>query len=72
MINILKPIFEILTGEVAVHDNVIYNYLILLIVGEIAFQFAWKFVGGLYHIGIMSSRGAGSIINWTIPCLFIQ
>lgn len=66
MINILKPIFEMLTGEVAVHDNIIYNYLILLIVGEIAFQFAWGFVGDLYDIGIISGRSTGSILHWLI------
>lgn len=66
MINVLKPIFEILTGEVAVHDNIIYNYLILLIVGEIAFQFAWRFVGDLYRLDIISGCSAGSILHWLI------
>ncbi len=65
MITILKPIFEVFTGEVAVCDNVIYNYLILLIVGEISFRSAWNFVGDLYHSGIISGSAIGSFLHWT-------
>ncbi len=62
---VLKPLFEILTGEVAVCDNIIYNYLILIIVGEVAFRIAWNFVGDLYAVGAISGSGSGSIIHWT-------
>lgn len=50
MIVIFKPLFEVLTGEVAVLDNVLYNYLIMLAVGEIAYRVAWNFVGDLYRM----------------------
>ena len=42
---ILKPLFEILTGEVAVCDNIPLNYVIMLGIGEIAFQAARSLVG---------------------------
>lgn len=63
---ILKPLFDILTGNVAVMDNVIYNYLIMLVVGEIAFRVAWSFVGDLYRIGAIDGKASGSIIHWSI------
>jgi len=56
MIIILKPLFEVFTGDVAVMDNVICNYLIMLIVGEIAFRGAWRFVGDLYHLGLIEGK----------------
>lgn len=63
---ILKPLFDILTGDVAVMDNVIYNYLIMLVVGEIAFRVAWSFVGDLYRMGAIDGKASGSIIHWII------
>ncbi len=66
MKNILKPIFEMITGEYVLFDNVIYNYITLSIVGIIAFKVAWNFVEKLYDYGIIMSKSSGSIIHWTI------
>lgn len=66
---ILKPAFDILTGDVAVCDNVLYNYLILLIVGEIAFRGTYSFVGDAYRSGIINGRTAGSVLHWIIRLL---
>lgn len=63
---ILKPLFDILIGDVAVMDNVLYNYLIMLVVGEIAFRFAFSLVGDAYDIGLISGKSAGSILHWII------
>lgn len=63
---ILKPLFEILTGDVAVCDNIIYNYLIMLIVGEIAFRFAFSLVGDAYDANPISGKSMGSILHWGI------
>lgn len=63
---ILKPLFEILTGDVAVCDNIIYNYLIMLIVGEIAFRFAFSLVGDAYDANLISGKSMGSILHWGI------
>ena len=62
---ILKPLFEVLTGEVMVHDNILYNYVILLLVGELAFQFAFRTVGELYRSGDISGSMIGSLLHWT-------
>lgn len=66
---ILKPVFDILTGDVVVCGNVLYNYLTLLIVGEIAFRCAYCFVGDAYRFGIIDGRAAGSILHWIIRLL---
>ena len=66
MKNILKPIFEMITGEYVLFDNVIYNYITLSIVGIIALKVAWNFVKKLYDYGIIMSKSSGSIIHWAI------
>lgn len=53
---ILKPLFEILTGEVAVCDNILLNYVIMLGIGEIAFQAAHSLVGDAYRAGMISGK----------------
>lgn len=63
---ILKPLFEILTGEVAVCDNIPLNYVIMLGIGEIAFQAARSLVGDAYRSGMICGKSAGSILHWII------
>ena len=66
MIVVLKPLFEVLTGDVTVLDNVLNNYLIMLVVGELAYRFAWNFVRDLYHTGAIDGKVSGSVIHWII------
>ena len=66
MKQILKPIFEIITGEYILFDNIIYNYIAMAIIGLIAYRIAWKCVKKLYNNDIISGKGIGSIIHWTI------
>lgn len=66
MKQILKPVFEMITGEYVLFDNVIYNYITLSIVGIIALKVAWDFVGKLYDYGIIMGKSSGSIIHWPI------
>lgn len=66
MKQIMKPIFELLTGECILFDNVIYNYIGLGIVGVLAFVIAWRCVGILYDYGIIDDKETGSIIHWCL------
>ncbi len=66
MKQIMKPIFELLTGECILFDNVIYNYIGLGIVGVLAFVIAWRCVGMLYDYGIIDDKETGSIIHWCL------
>lgn len=63
---ILKPIFEMITGEYVMFDNIIYNYIILTVIGLFAFGIAWRCVGKLYDNNIISGKNSGSLIHWTI------
>lgn len=66
MKEILKPIFEWLTGNYSLFDNVLYNYIAMGIIGLIVFRVAWNIVGSLYKNDIISGRLAGSIIHWVV------
>jgi hypothetical protein len=66
MKNILKPIFEMITGELILFDDIIYNYIAMGIIGLIAFGLAWRFVGFLYEKDIIQGRSSGSAIHWIV------
>ena len=66
MKGILKPIFEMITGEYTLFDNVLYNYIAMFIIGLIAFKIAWNFVSNLYDWGIISGSNSGSLIHWSV------
>ena len=62
---ILKPIFEMITGEYIMFDNIIYNYVIMTVIGVFAFGIDWRCVGKLYDNNIISGKNSGSLIHWT-------
>ena len=66
MKEVLKPIFEFITGEFTLFDNIIYNYIAMGIIGLMALVIAFHFVGILYSNGAISGRGVGSIIHWVV------
>ena len=66
---ILKPIFELITGEFMLFNDILYNYIALTILGIIAFGVAWRFVGALYDMDIISGKLIGSIIHWTVRAI---
>lgn len=63
---IFSPMFDILTGDVAVCDNVLYNYLFMFLVGEFAFRLTYSRVGNAYRSGAIGERVSGSILHWVI------
>jgi hypothetical protein len=63
---ILKPIFELITGEYALFDNVLYNYVAMAVIGLIAFVVAFALVGKLYAADMIEGRGVGSLLHWII------
>ena len=66
MKEILKPIFEWLTGNYNLFDNVLYNYVTMAVVGFLAFMVAWKIIGSLYEHDLIRGSAAGSIIHWVV------
>lgn len=66
MKQILKPIFEMITGEYILFENIIQNYIAMTIIGIIAFSIAWKTVEKLYQNHIIEGKIIGSIIHWSV------
>ena len=65
-----KLLFEFLTEPLGLPIEWYYEYIILAIVGFIAYIFAFRCVGSMYREGFISSRGAGSFFHWLIRLIF--
>ena len=50
------------TGEYVMFDNIIYNYIIMTVIGLFAFGIAWRCVGKLYDNNIIL-RKENNLIN---------
>ena len=62
----LKVLFQYLTDSYALLENPVDNYIIMGVVGVIAFLVAYRIVGWFYDENIISSSGAGSVLHWSI------
>ena len=63
---IFKFMFERLTDPLGLPIDPIYEYLILLIINEIAYRIAYAKVGDMYHGGWISGTSSGSFFHWVI------
>ena len=63
---IFKFIFKHITNPLAININPIYEYIILIVIGTIAYTVAFRKVGQLYDSGFISGSMIGSVIHWTI------
>ena len=61
-----KFIFELATEPLGLPIEWYYEWIILLVIGEIAYHVAYDKVGILYHSGFISGRSAGSFVHWMI------
>lgn len=61
-----KFIFDLATEPLGLPIECYYEWIILLIIGEIAYQVAYDKVGVLYHSGSISGKSAGSFFHWII------
>ena len=59
-----KLIFGILTSPLGLPINVLYEYLIMLFVGEIAYIVAYLMVGRLIGEGLLPERRMASAAHW--------
>ena len=65
----MKVIFEFLTEPLGLPIAWYYEWLILVIIGAIAFGIAYGIVGALYDGDFIDGRGVGSFIHWLIRLL---
>ena len=61
-----KFIFELATEPLGLPIEWYYEWIILLVIGEIAYQVAYDKVGTLYRGGFISGKSAGSFFHWII------
>lgn len=46
--------------------NTLYEYIILAVIGAVAYGIAYSKVGDMYHGGLISGRTEGSFFHWLI------
>lgn len=65
-----KLIFEFLTEPLGLPVEWYWEYIILAIIGFVAYIIAFRCVGKMYHNDIINSRGSGSFFHWLIRLIF--
>lgn len=61
-----KFIFELATEPLGLSIEWYYEWIILLVIGQIAYHIAYGKVGGLYLSGAISGKLVGSFVHWII------
>ena len=61
-----KFIFDLITEPLGLPIEWYYEWVILLVIGEIAYRVAYDKVGVLYQSGSISGKSAGSFFHWII------
>ena len=62
----MKLIFEYLTSSFVLFGDPIRNYLVMAIIGSIAFSVAYSVVGDFYSLGLINGRESGHVLHWII------
>ena len=65
----MKGLFELITETLGLPLEWYWEYIIMVLIGEISYQFAYKKVGNLYANGIISGSNMGSYLHWFIRLL---
>lgn len=66
MREILSFLFDRLTDPLGLPLPPLQEYLILLVIGSVAFAIAYSLVGDMYAMGDISTGAEGSIFHWII------
>lgn len=69
MREIFSFIFDKITDPLTLPIHPLWEWLILGVIGEIAYQFAFRKVGNLYRTGVISGRFSGSLLHWILRFL---
>lgn len=69
-----KFLFELATSPLGLPIEWYYEYLILVVIGEIAYHIAYAKVGDMYHGSWISGKSSGSFFHWLIRgiCFFVM
>lgn len=63
---IFKFLFERATNPLGLPINAFYEYIILAVIGAVAYGIAYSKVGDMYHGSLISGRTEGSFFHWLI------
>ena len=63
---IFKFLFERATDPLGLPINAFYEYIILAVIGAVAYGIAYSKVGEMYHGSLISGRTEGSFFHWLI------
>lgn len=66
----LKYIFDLATEPLGLPIDWYYEWIILGVIGYIAYLIAYDKVGSLYHRDFISGRAAGSFFHWIIRTIY--
>lgn len=61
-----KYIFNLLIDPLGLPIDWYYEYLILAVIGAVAYGIAYRCVGDMYHMGAIDGRTSGSFFHWLI------
>ena len=61
-----KLIFEILTDPLGLPIEWYWEYIILLVIGAVAYAVAYRCVGDMYSGGMIDGSTSGSFFHWLI------
>ena len=70
MREVLSFLFDRLIDPLGLPISPVWEYLALLVIGFVAYVFAYRAVGDLYNSGDISTRVGGSILHWIIRFIF--
>lgn len=61
-----KFLFDLLIDPLGLPIEWYYEYLILAVIGAVAYGIAYRCVGDMYHMGAIDGRTSGSFFHWLI------
>ena len=65
-------IFDLVTEPLGLPIDWYYEWIILGVIGYIAYLIAYDKVGSLYHGDFISGRAAGSFFHWIIRTIYLS
>lgn len=61
-----KFLFDLLIDPLGLPIEWYYEYLILAVIGAVAYGISYRCVGDMYHMGAIDGRTSGSFFHWLI------
>ena len=61
---IFRFCFDIITDPLSLPVNPLTEFIILALISQLAYEWAFGFIGDLYHANIISGRSVGSFLHW--------